>query len=177
MRRQFHLFPADTHSLLRYIQCMKSISATQWVRHENNVSDLRARTDDDVPRILLADDQEEIRRTLASMLENEFEIVGAAENGQRVLELVRTTSPDVVVLDIFMPELNGIEAARCLKASRCPAKILFVTVQDDPDFLETAISLGASGYVLKAHLATDLIPAIWSVIEGRYYFSPWIHSL
>ncbi len=128
-----------------------------------------------MPRVLLADDQEEIRRTVASMLENEFEVVGLAENGKQVLEFVSKECPDVLVLDIFMPELNGIDTAASLRASGCRAKVLFVTVHEDPDFLERAMSVGALGYVSKAHLATDLVPAIRSVMESRIYISPSMH--
>ena len=128
-----------------------------------------------LPRIVLADDQEDVRRTLASLLEDEFEIVGIAEDGEQVLELALGQSPDVLVLDIFMPVLNGFDTAAYLKASGCGAKILFVTVHDDPDFLETAICVGGLGYVLKTHLATDLIPAIRSVMRGDLYISPALH--
>ena len=127
-------------------------------------------------RIVVADDQEENRRTIASMLEHEFAIVGLAENGSQVLELAMEQSPDVLVLDIFMPVLNGIEAAVSLRACGCHAKVLFVTVHEDPDFVERAISVGALGYVSKAHLATDLIPAIRSVMEGHIFISPCMHS-
>jgi DNA-binding NarL/FixJ family response regulator len=128
-----------------------------------------------VPRILIVDDQEEIRQMVASMLQDEFEIVGFAGNGKQALEFVVNRSPDVLVLDVFMPVLNGIETAACLKASQCRAKVLFVTVHEDPDFLSAAMSLGARGYVSKAHLATDLIPAIRSVMEGRIYVSSCIN--
>jgi len=74
-----------------------------------------------------------------------------------------------------MPVLNGIEVAASLRASGCPAKVLFVTVNEDPDFLDTAMSVGALGYVSKTHLATDLIPAIRSVMDGRIFISPCIH--
>jgi DNA-binding NarL/FixJ family response regulator len=129
-----------------------------------------------IPRILLADDQEMIREAIVSMLENEFEIVGLAENGSQALELAVKRTPDVLVLDVFMPVLNGIETAARLKASGCPGKVLFVTVHEDPDFLDTAMSVGALGYVSKAHLATDLIPAIRSVMEGRIFISPCLHA-
>jgi len=129
-----------------------------------------------VPRILLADDQEEIRRTVASLLEEHFDIVGFAQNGKQVIELVAQSSPDVLVLDIFMPVLNGIDAAASLLASGCHSKVLFLTAHDDSDFLEAAIELGALGYVLKPHLATELIPAIRSVLNGRCYISAHMSS-
>lgn len=127
------------------------------------------------PRILLADDQKEMLRTVAALLANEFEILGSAIDGKEALDLALNWCPDVLVLDICMPGLNGFETAVCLKASRCPTRVLFLTVQEDPDFVETAMSLGALGYVLKPHLTTDLIPAIHSVLEDRVYISPSMH--
>jgi DNA-binding NarL/FixJ family response regulator len=154
---------------------MACVPTVGWVSHETQEKSRDIRSGHRVPRILLADDQEEIRRTIVSMLENEFEILGAAENGSQVLELATEQSPDVLVLDIFMPVLNGIDAAVSLRASGCLAKVLFVTVLEDPDFIDTAMSVGALGYVSKSHLATDLIPAIRSVMEGRVFISPCIH--
>jgi DNA-binding NarL/FixJ family response regulator len=148
---------------------MACVNAVEWHAPEEQPKDLRGRI---IPRVLLADDQDEIRRTVASMLEDEFEIVGVAENGKQVLDLVIDRSPDVLVLDIFMPVLNGIETAACLKASGCLAKVLFVSVHEDPDFVDSAMSVGALGYVSKAHLATDLIPGIHSVMENHIYISP-----
>lgn len=155
---------------------MAYVNAAEWDAREVQANEQSSARGHIVPRILLADDQEEVRRTVASMLEDEVEIVGLAENGKQVLELAIQLSPDILVLDIFMPEVNGIEAAACLKASGCPTRVLFITVHDDPEFLETAMSVGALGYVLKAHLATDLIPAIRSVMEGCIYVSPCMHS-
>ncbi len=125
-----------------------------------------------VPRILLADDQEEVRETLVSILEDEFQIVGLAGKGDQVLELATSQSPDVLVLDVFMPGMNGIEAAALVKASGSATKVIFLTVVEDPDFVDTVISVGAFGYVVKAHLATDLIPAIRSVLDNQIYISP-----
>ena len=129
-----------------------------------------------VPRILLADDQEEMRWAVASLLEEHFDIVGFAENGKQVLELVTQCSPDVLVLDIFMPVLNGIDTAASLLASGCPAKVLFLTAHDDSDFLKAAIAVGALGYVLKPHIATELITAIRTVQNGHPYISAQIRS-
>ncbi len=127
------------------------------------------------PRILLADDQKEILRTVGLLLEKEFEILGSALDGEEALDLALNWCPDVLVLDIFMPGLNGLETAARLKTFRCPTKVLFLTVQEDLDFVETAMSVGALGYVLKPHLHTDLIPAIHSVLEGQVYISPSMH--
>jgi DNA-binding NarL/FixJ family response regulator len=155
---------------------MACANAVEWDAREVHTRNDRRALGHVVPRVLLADDQEEIRRTVASMLEDGFEIVGLAENGKEVLDLVIKRTPDVLVLDIFMPVLNGIETAACLKESGSPTKVLFITVHEDPEFLAAAMSVGALGYVLKAHLATDLIPAILSVMEGCIYISPGVHS-
>ena len=155
---------------------MAYVNAVEWGARGVRAKDRSSARGYIVPRIVLADDQEEVRRTVALMLEDEFEIVGLAENGKQVLELVIQRSPDVLVLDIFMPVLNGIETAACLKDAGCPTRVLFITVHEDPEFLDTAMSVGALGYVLKAHLATDLIPAIRSVMEGCIYISPSMHS-
>lgn len=128
------------------------------------------------PKVLLADDLEEMRRTVASMLAGEFQIVGMAENGLQVIELALSRLPDLLIVDIFMPELNGIETAFRVKASGCSCKVLFLTAHEDADFVEAAMSIGASGYVLKTQLATDLIPAIHRVLEGGIFISQPVHS-
>jgi DNA-binding NarL/FixJ family response regulator len=116
-----------------------------------------------------------MRQTIASVLQGEFQIVGMAENGAQVIELVLSAHPDVIVLDIFMPLVNGLETAIRVKAFGCRSKVVFLTVDEDPELAEAAMSIGASGYVLKARLATDLIPAIRSALEGRVYISRSMH--
>ena len=154
---------------------MAVLNAIDWETSEAQPSSCRTTIAHIAPRILLADDQEEILRTVATMLGEEFEIVGFAENGVQVMDLVLKRSPDVLVLDIFMPVMNGMETATCLRASGCATKVLFLTVVEDSDFVETAISMGALGYVVKPHLATDLVPAIRAVLQGRLYISPCMH--
>ncbi|HET6177218.1 MAG TPA: response regulator transcription factor [Candidatus Sulfotelmatobacter sp.] len=129
-----------------------------------------------LPTILLADDHEEMRRTVASVLQDEFQIVAMAENGAQAIEMALSGHPDVIVLDIFMPVVNGIETAIRVKAVGCPSKVLFLTVDEDPDLARAAMSSGALGYVLKGCLATDLIPAIRNAIEGRVYISRSMQS-
>jgi len=124
------------------------------------------------PRILIADDQEEMLQAVLLILDDEFNVVGTAENGTRAIELATHLFPDVLVLDIAMPVVNGIEAARRLRELGCPTKIIFLTVNADPDFVEAALSAGALGYVLKPALATDLVPAIWAAMKGNTYISP-----
>ena len=100
-------------------------------------------------------------QTLVEMLEDEFQIVGTAENGTRVLELAPRLAPDIVVLDISMPVLNGLEAAFRLKEQCSAARVVFLTAHEDPDLVEAGMSAGAIGYVVKSRLATDLVPARW----------------
>ena len=140
---------------------------------ENQSSDLGSvAAVNSLPRLLLADDKQEILDAVSCVVDGEGEIVGLAEDGEQVLKLVRTTSPDLIVLDLFMPVLNGIEAVKILRVSNSRIKVLFLTVCDDPDFVEAAISVGARGYVLKPRLITDLVPAIHVVLKGDVYVSP-----
>jgi DNA-binding NarL/FixJ family response regulator len=126
------------------------------------------------PRILLADDQEEMLQAVILTLSDEFNVVGTAENGMRALDLAKRLTPDVMVLDICMPVVNGIEAACRLKQVGSYARVVFLTVHDDPEFVDAALSAGALGYVLKPSLATDLIPAIWAAMQGEQFISPSI---
>jgi DNA-binding NarL/FixJ family response regulator len=130
--------------------------------------------DGGAPRILLADDQEEVRRAIAHLLGGEFHVIGTAENGQRALELAPVLSPDVIVLDVCMPGLNGIEAAERLRESGSASKVVFLTAHEDADFVDAALSTGALGYVLKCSAGTDLIPAIHQAVEGKRFVSPSI---
>jgi DNA-binding NarL/FixJ family response regulator len=123
-------------------------------------------------RVFLADDHDEMRRTVASMLSQHFWVVGLAKDARGVLELAPGLSPDVLVIDICMPRMNGIEAVFRLKTSGCKMKSVFLTVNRDPDFLEAAMSMGIAGYVFKPHLWTDLVPAIWTVLQDQNFVSP-----
>jgi len=124
------------------------------------------------PRVLLADDQEEMVQTVFLMLRDEFDVIGTAEDGTLAVELATRLAPDVLVLDVSMPLLNGIEAAGRLKELGSHAKVIFLTVHADPEFVEAAFSVGALGYVLKPSLATDLVPAIRAVVQGDIFVSP-----
>jgi DNA-binding NarL/FixJ family response regulator len=120
-------------------------------------------------RILLADDHRGMLDIVARLLTEEFEIVAAVENGERAVEAAAALDPNVVILDISMPVMNGIEAAMRLKASGSRAKVIFLTVQAQAEFVSKAFSTGAFGYVLKPRLATDLIPAVREVLEDRTF--------
>jgi DNA-binding NarL/FixJ family response regulator len=123
-------------------------------------------------RILLADDHEAILDTVARLLAVDFDVVGAVENGELAVQAVASLDPDVVVLDIAMPVMNGIEAASRLKNSGSRARVIFLTVQTQPDFVTAALSVGALGYVVKPCLNNDLVPAIREALEGRIFVSP-----
>ena len=123
-------------------------------------------------RILLADDHKAILETATRLLAADFNVVGAVENGERALEAAASLDPDVVVLDISMPVVNGFEAASRLKKSGSRAKVIFLTALTDQEFVNAAFSAGALGYVLKPRVGADLVPAIQTVLEGRAFASP-----
>lgn len=124
------------------------------------------------PRVVLADDHPEILQTIAFTLRDKCDVVGTAENGRRAIELATELSPDILVLDICMPVVNGIEAACRLKELGSRVRVIFLTVHTDLEFVEAALSVGALGYVLKQSLATDLVPAIWVVTQDDIFISP-----
>ncbi|HKP38383.1 MAG TPA: response regulator transcription factor [Pyrinomonadaceae bacterium] len=125
----------------------------------------------DRPRILLADDHKEMRERIKRYLEVEFDVVEAVENGRLLLDAASRLKPDLCLLDISMPVLNGIEAAIKLRERGSTAKVLFLTIHEDPDFLEAALNTGASGYVLKRRMASDLRPAIRDALVGKTFIS------
>jgi DNA-binding NarL/FixJ family response regulator len=127
-------------------------------------------------RVFLADDQEEMCQTMVQILCKDFQIIGTAETGAGVLDLPPNLSPDVFVLDISMPVVTGIEAALRLREEGSHAKIIFLTVHEDLDFVESAMAIGAAGYVIKPCMATDLGLAIRKAVEGGTFISPSIHS-
>ena len=123
-------------------------------------------------RILLADDHKEIRDRAVRLLEPEFEVVGAVADGNALLKASAQMKPDVCVIDISMPQLNGIEAAIKLRESGSEAIIVFLTVNEDSDFVRAALRAGALGYVVKSRMATDLCAAINGAISGQLFVSP-----
>ena len=124
------------------------------------------------PTILLADDHPGIFETVARILEPTFEIIGRCDDGQALLEAVAKLSPDLVVTDISMPVLNGIDAANKLKERDSTCRIVFLTVHDDPDFIEACLATGALAYVSKPRMALDLVPAIREALAGHTFVSP-----
>jgi DNA-binding NarL/FixJ family response regulator len=125
-------------------------------------------------RVLLADDHEDFLAVEARHLEPEFDVVKAVGDGRALLEEAARLEPDILVLDISMPVLSGLDAARRLQASGCQARIVFLTVHDDPDYVRAALAAGALGYVVKCRLASDLLLAMHEALAGRSFVSPCI---
>jgi DNA-binding NarL/FixJ family response regulator len=123
---------------------------------------------------LLADDHTMIMEGLSSVLEPEFDIVGRAEDGRQLMVLAEQLKPDVIVADISMPLLNGIEAARQLKKTDSRVKFIFLTMHPEADLATEAFRAGASGYVLKSSAAKELKIAIQETLKGRTYVTPRI---
>lgn len=126
-------------------------------------------------RLVLADDHAAMLARTAGLLEDEFEIAGTVGNGLDLLETVAQLDPDVVVLDITMPGLDGIQAARRLQRSGCRAKLVFLTVHDDPDYVRAAMEAGGTAFVVKAQLVSDLVTAIHAALSDQHFISPSLH--
>jgi DNA-binding NarL/FixJ family response regulator len=124
-------------------------------------------------RIVLADDHAEFLALASQLIESEldFEVVKTFSNGQALVDEAATLDPDLLVLDISMPLLNGIEAAIQLRALDNDARIVFLTVHEDQDYLNTALATGALGYIVKNRLATDLVPGLREALAGRSFVS------
>ena len=122
-------------------------------------------------RILLADDHPHFPEIEERLLESEFEVVGKVSNGQALFDEAIRLKPDVIVTDISMPILNGIEASSRLKESGCSSRIVFLTVHSDPEFVRTCLSTGAFGYVAKSRLLSELVPAIHEALAGKIFVS------
>ena len=123
-------------------------------------------------RILLADDHKEIRDRAVRLLEPEFEVVGTVADGYALVKASAQLKPDLCVIDISMPGLSGIEAAIKLREGGFKAQIVFLTVNEDSDFVRAALRTGALGYVVKSRMASDLSAAVNSAISGRLFVSP-----
>ena len=123
-------------------------------------------------RVLLADDSPSMLQAARRILEPEFEVVGTVDDGQAVLEATKSLNPDVLVLDISMGVMSGLEAARLLRRIGSTAKIVVLTVHNDQDFVEEAFSAGAVGYVIKPRLGTDLLVAVREALIGHRFVSP-----
>lgn len=124
------------------------------------------------PRVLLADDHRLLREAFSRLIESECEVVGAVADGRAVVAEAPGLRPDVVVLDVAMPLLNGLDAARQLRRIMPEVRVIFLTMSEDPDVAAEAFRIGASGYLLKNSAASELLQAIREVSQGRSYITP-----
>ena len=122
-------------------------------------------------RILLADDHSLMLERVTRFLQPTFEVVGVAHNGVEMVSETMRLSPDIIVADISMPELDGIEAAHRLRKMGATSAIVFLTIHEDSEFVDACMDAGAFGYVLKSRMKTDLIPAISAALSGHCFVS------
>ncbi len=120
-------------------------------------------------RVMLADDNPAILEVLKRMLQKEFAIAGSATSATSLLRQAPEIKPDIIVLDISMGDLNGFDVTRQLRAGKCTAKIIFLTVHEDFEFVRAAFDAGASGYVFKSRMNTDLRVALEAVQNGKVF--------
>ncbi len=126
------------------------------------------------PRVLLADDHRMFADALTSVLEPRYEVVGTAKDGHALLEAAASLKPDIVVLDITMPRLNGLDAARQIKIKMPEMKLIFLTMHEDPDLVGEAFRAGASAFLLKETEKSELFEALERVLKGGSYITPSI---
>ena len=124
------------------------------------------------PRVILADDHTLILEALKNLLEPEFEVVGMFADGRALMEGAAALNPNVIVLDIAMPNMNGLNAGERLKQAMPMVKLIYLTMNHDPDMAGDAFRLGASAYLLKNSAATELQNAIREVVRGGFYITP-----
>jgi len=124
--------------------------------------------------VLLADDHTIVAEGLRSLLEGEFELVGVVNDGRALLKAAKELGPDVIVADISMPLLNGLDATRQLKRDGATSKVVFLTMHAEAQLAAEAFRAGASGYLLKSSAGEELIAAIHEVVKGRAYVTPLI---
>ena len=126
------------------------------------------------PRIMIADDHHILAEGLRRMLEPEFDVVGLVSDGVELLAAAMQQRPDVIIADVSMPAMNGIDAAMQLRAQGVTSKVIFLTMHRDVAYARRAIKAGAAGYVLKHSVSSELITAVRQAIQGRIYVTPMI---
>jgi two-component system response regulator NreC len=125
-------------------------------------------------RIVVADDHEEMLSLVKEVLQPEFEVVAAVRDGRDLLHAVKNLKPDVIIADITMPEMSGIEATRKIVEEDLEARIILLTMHNDRTMVEEGFSAGAKGYVLKLSASQELVTAVYEIIQGRFYISPLV---
>lgn len=124
------------------------------------------------PRVLLADDHRMVTEGLKGLLADNFDLVGAVENGHALLAAAKKLRPDVIVADITMPQLNGIDALRLLKKHNPDVKVVFLTMHQDPAYARRALEAGAAGFVVKHAASDELVMAIHAALKGKTFITP-----
>jgi DNA-binding NarL/FixJ family response regulator len=124
------------------------------------------------PRVLIADDHNLVAELCKRLLETEFDVVGVFSNGRALVHAARELKPDVIVLDIAMPVLNGLDAGRQIKEIVPSVKLVYLTMNPDPEIAAEAFRRGASGYLLKTCAAAEMVVAVREVLRGKSYVSP-----
>jgi DNA-binding NarL/FixJ family response regulator len=127
-----------------------------------------------LPRVILADDHTLITEALRQLVASHFEVVATVADGHALLDSATSLKPDVIVVDIAMPLLNGLEAGRQLKQRMPGVKLVFLTMNEDPELAVEAMKSGASGYLLKKSAASELLQAIQAALRGKSYVTPQI---
>lgn len=127
-------------------------------------------------RILLADDHPLMLERVTTFLQSKFDVVGVAHNGLQMIEEAMRLNPDIIVADISMPELDGIEAVHRLREMGAKASVVFLTIHESPEFVEACLAEGALGYVVKSQMKRDLIPAINAALAGQCFVSSPRHT-
>jgi DNA-binding NarL/FixJ family response regulator len=127
-------------------------------------------------RILLADDNPLVLERVTRFLQPTFDVVGVAHNGLEMVVEAMRLNPDIIVADISMPGLDGIEAAHQLREMGAKATMVFLTINESPEFVEACLAEGALGFVVKSHMKADLIPAINAALAGRCFISSPRHN-
>src|SRR6516165_2084499 len=126
------------------------------------------------PRILIADDHQILAEGLRGLLEPEFEVVAVVADGRELVAAAENYRPDVIVADITMPSLNGIDAAVQLRDAEVKTKVIFLTMHRDVAYARRAMDAGAAGFVLKHSVASELVTAVREALQGRTYVTPMI---
>jgi DNA-binding NarL/FixJ family response regulator len=126
------------------------------------------------PRILIADDHQILAEGVRGLIEPEFEVVGVVADGRELLTAAKKLKPDVIVADVTMPSLNGIEAAAQLRDAGITAKVVILTMHRDVAYARRAMEAGASGFVLKHSVSSELVTAIREALRGQTYVTPMI---
>jgi DNA-binding NarL/FixJ family response regulator len=124
-----------------------------------------------VPRVVIADDHSGIVEQVAGLLRPEFDVVATAKDGISALDCIRRLDPDIALLDLYMPGMNGLDVVRTLKESSCRTATVIMTGYNDPELAKAAIAAGARAFVAKSHLTQDLLPAMLGAVRGDVFVS------